>query len=266
MPRRVKNIRRKYAKKRSSWRNRNTSKGPAIARVSRNNNQLDTQRKPLGNHARLLASRMWNIGSCIPTEMRAVHTYCEYITLNTAGTAPNTTIGTMLYYRLNSLYQPYFSSTAQQHQPYHYDQMRSLYNKSVVYACRLEMRIGANTEQQNGVLTFVKNGTDVANPSGEQLYQWEEKPNGWITQAQSGNNSTNPTRTLYFDIAEMFGLTRSQLLAENDYESVGNQNPTSAMLLGFGLGNYAGLAGQVGVLVRLTYYAQWSEPVTNPSS
>ena len=144
--------------------------------------------------------------------------------------------------------------------------MRSLYNRSVVYAARVEVRIGASTEQQAALLTIVKNGTDVANPTGEQLYQWEEKPNAWITQCQSTTNSYVPSRTFYFDIAEMFGISRTALISENDYESTGNNNPASTMLIGFGVGNYSGLVGQLGVLVRITYYAQWSEPVVNPSS
>lgn len=266
MPHRVKNIRRKYAKKRSSWRNRATAKGPGMARLSRRNNQLLTAKKPLGNYASISGSKQWNIGSVIPTEIMAMHTYSEYITLNTQGTAPATEIGTLIYYRLNSLYQPYFTSTAQQHQPYQYDQMRSLYNKSVVYGVRVQIRVQATTEQQNGVVVYVKNGTDVGNPTGEDLYVWEEKPNAWIVPTNAATNSVNPTRNFYFDIGEMFGKTRHEVLTEHDFESVGNSNPQSAMLIGFGLGNYAGLAGQVGLMLRFTYYVQWSEPVTNPNS
>lgn len=254
--------RRKYAKKPSTRR-------AGASRIAPRDNRLVAARDPpQGQVYKQNASRSWNLNSCVPLKMRSIMNLTQNFSISTQGVDGSTLIGTTLYWRLNSLYAPTFSGgVPNTHQPYLYDQMRSLYAVARVYAVKVDITaVDTGNSGASAIVVTTKNGTDVSSPTGEQLFQWDEKPNCTLINVPFQYNTQLQTLSQYYDIAQMFGVTRQAYLTDDEYADVGTSVPNNQMLLGISCGNWNNALGGAMVTLKFTYYVQWSEPFTQPTS
>jgi len=202
----------------------------------------------------------------IPIIMERTHAYtANMMSLGTPGSGLN---GTPYYFRLNDLFAPDFTGTTfGPHQPYGYDSMRSFYQKSTVIKAKVTIRTLTSSDRYAAVIAFVKQQTDVADPSGQTATQWVEKPNSWVINAGSVSMPYN-SWTATFDIAKQLGLTKQKLLNDDDYSSKGNSSPSgnATLLLGLAGSAFDTTASTIDFVVTIEYTAVWQNPVTQQSS
>jgi len=178
-------------------------------------------------------------------------------------------VGTTYYWRLNDVFAPDFTNTVfAPHQPYQYDQIRDFYKKATVTHCKVSIRLLDQSTRTTGLIIFVKTQNDVADPAGQTLNQWNEKPNSWVVQAGTGSMPyQNWVAT--FDIAKQLGLTRNKLLNDDLYSSMGNSSPgtNQTLLIGLAAGSYELTTTQRVVCeISLAYTVVWQDPVIADSS
>jgi len=202
----------------------------------------------------------------IPAMQVSTHAYVpNMLGLGTPGSGLN---GTPYYFRLNDLFAPDFTGTTfGPHQPYGYDAMRTFYQKSTVVKCKVTVRTLNASDRYAAVIAFVKQQTDVADPSGQTAVQWMEKPNSWVINAGSISMPYN-SWTATFDVAKQLGLTKDKLLNDDDYSSKGNSSPSGngTLLIGFAGAALDTTASTIDFAVTLEYTAIWQNPVTQQSS
>lgn len=178
-------------------------------------------------------------------------------------------IGTSYYWRLNDVWAPDYTNTVfGPHQPYGYDQMRSFYKKSTVTHAKVTIRLLEQTTRTTGMVVFVKQVNDAADPAGQSLNQWNEKPNAWVLQAGL-DSQPYQNWVAKFDIAKQLGLTRQKLLSDDFYSAMNNNSPGTAqtLLIGLATGSYELMTTQrVIAIMNIEYTVVWQDPVTYDSS
>lgn len=188
------------------------------------------------------------------------------IVLNNGGSG---LIGTTYYWRLNDVFAPDFTNTVfGPHQPYGYDQIRGFYKKSTVLKCKVSIRLLTQSTRTTGLVVFVKQQGDVADPATQTLNQWNEKPNSWVLQAGT-DSQPYQNWVATFDIAKQLGLTKQKLLNDDLYSAIGNSSPGTAqtLLIGLACGSYELLTTQRVVCeITLNYTVAWQDPVIGDSS
>lgn len=181
--------------------------------------------------------------------------------------------GTTYYFRPTSTYAPDYSGAFAPHQPYGYDEMRALYNQVVVTDFKITVKIiksaatAGDNARANALILFVKNLTDVADPAGETVSQWEEKPSSRVLYAAEGYGSNYQTWTGSYNVAEFIGATKTEILENDDYSSTGNANPARGLLFGISCGNPTlDLGATVLASVTIAMRCRWTSPVIKQSS
>lgn len=213
-------------------------------------------------------------GYVLPLTMFTTHRYCSNnFGLVTGVTGLNSPT---YYFRLNSLYAPDFTNTiAGPHQPYMYDQMRNMYLNSCVYAVRVNIKVisGSLNSGNSALIVFVKDNQDSSDPVGQTVPQWLEKPNAWTIQPRPVDTVAeavvNEPRSLNisFDMAQLFGITRTELFADTAYSNLANSNPNRQWLLGVSAGDYILTAdATISIVVELEFKVRWTGPVVQNSS
>lgn len=152
--------------------------------------------------------------SPFPRTKSMVLTYadCYYGAVSGAGGYANLQIG------LNNLHDPEqsltnlnrISPTTGGHQPYYYDQIRAMYGHYVVTKCRVTC-----TVMHTGyTITMMRDNSDNAGVPTNFSLEYE-RPN-CSTVVCSGNGDSK-TMTKTWDIAKLAGITRKQLIANENY-------------------------------------------------
>lgn len=212
----------------------NNKRGPNRAR-------LYTPGMPQGQVVAQRASRIMALGNVMPKFFWCDHNYNAIVSLSANGTTGLN--GTSYYFRPTSTYAPDYSGAFAPHQPYGYDEMRSFYNQAVVTDFKVTVKIlksattDASNTRANALILFVKNYTDVADPAGETVTQWEEKPSAHVLYAAEGYGSNYQCWTGSYSVAEVIGATKTEILENDDYSSTGNANPARGLLFGLSCGN-----------------------------
>lgn len=226
---------------------------------------------PQGSVVAQKASRIMALGNIMPKYFWTDHNYNAIISLSASNTSGLN--GTTYYFRPTSTYAPDYSGAFAPHQPYGYDEMRSLYNQAVVTDFKVTVKIlkstatSADNPRANALIIFVKNLTDVADPAGETVTQWEEKPCAHVLYAAEGYGSNYQTWTGSYSVAEFIGATKTEILENDDYSSTGNANPARGLLLGLSCGNPTLDTGAtVMASVTIAQRVRWTSPVIKQSS
>lgn len=168
--------------------------------------------------------------SVFPSRLQTTLPYADQFNLQ--GTALSAVFGTERSFRLNSLYDPDFTSTG--HQPYGFDQITPFYAKYLVHSVDVQVTftdpggdglfVGAYVKAYDDTSTLTNASISQAierptvfckalNDSGRQVVVYRKRINCWealgLTKAQYDNNwqqtaastAANPNIVPYFSIA-----------------------------------------------------------------
>jgi len=159
-------------------------------------------------------------------------------------------------WRLNSLFDPDFTGTG--HQPLYFDQFCTSsgpYNNYVVVGVRLALIVAAiNDGGPDVTISYAMGPASYSSTpvrSVSDVTQLAETP-GWTTGMQSAYERSK-TYKFQYDMAKLFGITQEQLLAEDDYMGVYNNNPTNQQFFHFAYTTLGAAAGEVQVTIMIEY-------------
>lgn len=155
--------------------------------------------------------------SIFPPRLRTVLPYSDQF--NLTGATLSAVYGTERAFRLNSMFDPDFTSTG--HQPFGYDQITPFYARYLVD--KVEVDITFSDPQGDGLYVgvFAKNFNDPATLTGASISQAMERPTVFQAPLNNTGSQTVKFRRI-FKIHELMGLTKQQ------YESAWSQ--TSALV------------------------------------
>lgn len=165
---------------------------------------------------------------------------------------------TAIQFRMNSLFDPDYSGIG--HQPYGYDQWAQFYNRYRVYGCAYRITL-SNTSTADQVEVLV-----------------QHRPNSLL----SGNFETGteaPYKTLrilpvegsarpvtikgYHNCSKIYGISKKQYQAEQDFAALINFNPPNVTFLNIYIQNQSVLTNATVIArVELTYFAEFYERKT----
>jgi len=134
---------------------------------------------------------------------------------------PAATVSAQYIYRLNDTYDPDYTGTG--HQPMYRDQLFALYSNCVVWKTEAHTTIAATTTNPlyvNGVISRSSSGTSDISVAAERGEASEIKV---VSLARPVRISATA------DIAERFGVTRSQLLADDLYSQGSGATPSNVI-------------------------------------
>jgi len=129
-------------------------------------------------------------------------------------------------FRLNDCYDPDYTGTG--HQPMGFDQMMAFYSTFRVLSTDVHIMAqsyaaaAANNPQPafNGIVGFFARANDTLAVS--TLTQAMEQPSSRYIQLL---NAVTGTINEHYDVAEYFGITRQQLIADNEFIGTASGSP-----------------------------------------
>lgn len=190
------------------------------------------------------------------------HVYCDTFTLTSS---TGGVFGTEQVFRLNSLFDPDFTGVG--HQPYGRDTLAALYNQYKVLGTLVEVR-WTDTSGDGAVGgLLIQQPADSMTLAGMAIGQAGEKPGAKLSFV-SNTGEQNSYVKQYVSIQKASGLTPVQFKADtNVYSSVITTSPTLTPWLRLAVADTGGASGTIlHCQVRLTFYAQWFDRITQGQS
>lgn len=180
----------------------------------------------------------------LPSAVLMKHKYTDSYSFTTT-TTPNTQ-----FYRLNSTFDPYESGLG--HQPYYSDQMFALYDRCIVYGCKVVLKCSAGTNQ---AIVGFKDQIDTTAVSDATMAC--ERPSVKYCLMNAGGKAGYLSK--YYAINELFGVNKNMILnGEMDFSHSGSANPSRQWYLQiFGQHPDGSSTCTVQYTVELTYYCKW---------
>lgn len=186
--------------------------------------------------------------------MRCTHQYVENLSLSANALAG--LVGTEQAFRLNSLFDPNFTGAG--HQPQGFDQCAAIWGRYKVYAVKWEIQAVPN--QDNLILiSTVSASTDSTGITGGAIDGVIEQPRSSY-RLLSGEGNQAAAWATFMRIQAIEGMTAKEFNANTtDYGAAATGNPASVTFLRLACANTAGgTTGAINVIIRFTYYAEWS--------
>jgi len=164
--------------------------------------------------------------------------------------------GSETAYRLNSLFDPYFSAGG--HQPLGFDQLTPIYGQYTVYKVDVQVRVTSYSGSGDPFLavnvrpstsTYVLSGLKNA---GELL----EQPNNTVLDG-TFKQSWNQT----FWIGQVEGLPNKKIMTENNYSAQSGVSPSSTPYLSLAVGTYQTPASSTNTVwynISFVFHARFS--------
>lgn len=223
---------------------------PTVTNTSKRNRKPKSTRKLNGNtHVGIL--------TFFPPRGKCTLPYVDEFSISTPGIV--STFGTQTSYRLNSLFDPYFSAGG--HQPYGYDQMCTFYNRYMVDRVDIEVTFSDPTVDGLVVGAFAFNYNDTYQLQNSTISQADERPTLWTKNLNdSGSQVAIYKKSIV--LHQLMGLTKQQY--EGGWDSLSALitadpaiTPYFSIAVADARGNTA--SQSVRVKVRLLYYATFWE-------
>lgn len=172
---------------------------------------------------------------------------------------PSTGVGAFNQYRLNSLYDPDMSGTGKQ--PLGFDQYSVLYSRYRVLKAHVEVHCA------NRVDSSFANYVLVVWPSAQSSITSD--PESWAAQPMAqyrlgsivaGGGAIQSVK-FTVDLARLLGVNAIEYKTDADFSSITNANPLRVAYLHVGMYGIGTIAGCI-ITTKITYTAEWSQPVT----
>jgi hypothetical protein len=189
-------------------------------------------------------------GGAVPPRKMVTFPYSFQDTL-TAGAAG--VFGTEAIFRLNSIYDPYYSGVGQY--PNGYTAWSNFYAGYRVHRVKIDltftdpsadgMVVGALVQYSNATTSLGSNTIQTA----DEMQKSDVRPLN-----NTGSQTVRLTRT--FNLWDLDGNSRLQWLANGGYQAVFGQNPTLTPWIRIACAAFATGSPTVVCMVRLTFYAE----------
>lgn len=167
--------------------------------------------------------------SPFPPVLITTFKYTDYVrhTTSTSGVATSV-------FKLNDIYDPVSSGWTVNGQPFFHDQLLSSigpYYKNCVYGVKVKITMTNNSSSSGGsvLLTWAASANYYTPATSVAMAQYAGEPNTayYPSLGVNGNSSCKRTFKKYFDMAEMFGLSREQLFADDKLSGYYNASPVN---------------------------------------
>lgn len=155
--------------------------------------------------------------------------FCKFNYSNTEIlTATNGNTATVTQYRLNSLYDPYYTGAGTQ--PYQFDQLNTIYGIYKVHGAKVKVTFFDPSTDGFMVGYRIRASTNTTTTNAKNVRLLGTMSN---TAMKTLNNSGEQQRTFsgYVPIHKIFGITKGQYSNELAYSSAVGDNPSADALL-----------------------------------
>lgn len=201
------------------------------------------------NYYNRKGTRLSKITTGLPNNLLTKLTYVDSIKLDNTG-SPG--IAATQQFRLNSLYDPDYTNTG--HQPYLYDQLAALYAHYCVYGVKVEFSVGTETTT-SPVLIAVQPTTAISTPSDAEL--GAERPNSNLLVVDAGGAAQKFSK--YYKIADVFGVTKRNILTDDLFQSAITTSPTRIAYLNISaVSQDKAVVCTANFTFKLTFYARFN--------
>lgn len=172
-------------------------------------------------------------------------------------TEPSAQTGAIYQVRLNSVYDPDYTSTGYSAQGY--ASYIGLYGLFRVLRVRLMVRFYSGSTG-NMTIGFVPgmNSTVTANYT---LLHAQSYAQSAILQGNTGGGHSVRQFDVTYDLAKIAGISRSQYLMENDYGHAVGANPVKSIFCTFFINGHSATVQSAGFECRLVYEVEMSQPL-----
>ena len=208
---------------------------------------------------RLLGGRITSKGFLPPT-LFCQHRFSQQVTISNDNITGRT--GTELAWRLNSLFDPYFTGAGAQ--PRGFDQMAAIYSKYLVYKVHVQMRKmmhSAGSSTGNYIAINFRDGSNPYILSGSKTADeiQEVAANTVMGISDQGERTVD----YEFYIADILGIPRSNIFNDESFSAITTQNPARTAYTSIACGNYNDVTGQsVIMMLSFVFYTRWMNPTT----
>jgi len=192
--------------------------------------------------------------SPFPQHKYVVMPYSDIVTLTTAVGTGYPGVHT---FNPNSCYDP--NTTGTGHQPLYYDQLGLVYRTYRVLGFSYKVTFfnhDTNSNYQVGVMMTADTAYD---PSSLSMIYTDEK-RGAIVKNYSYQTGKLEMKG-YMPINKLFGITKSQLLAERDYSAFFSTNPTMITRFHVMASDVSATSGAIKAKVEFKYYCRVEDPL-----
>lgn len=183
--------------------------------------------------------------------------YVENFAISANGTTGLSTLG--LTFRANSTFDPQYELGG--HQPLQYDILALHYERVWVWGCAVELTFSNPTHDGMYVGYRCRGLTNAQTTADKSLSHIQEIRD---TAIRPLNNSGSQKTTFKFYVSnpKLFGITKTQY-NNLDYSHTVNANPSALNLIEpFALHTVASETGVVRANIKLTYYCQFTNPIS----
>jgi len=167
-------------------------------------------------------------------------------------------------FRGNSLFDPDYTTTG--HQPFGFDQWKSIYGNYRVFASSIKCTFNAQTSTSGVTETFRAAVVPrlVTTSLASDIPAWTEAP--WV-QTATGNLFRPTVLNQYMSTAKISSVSPSAVASEDNYQAASSANPTDQWYwhIYVQTGD-SSTTSNILVDVELVYYAQLEAPNVGASS
>ncbi len=186
---------------------------------------------------------------------RAYFGYGYYSTI----TEPSASTGAIYQFRLNSIYDPDFSSTGSTAQGY--SAYTGLYALFRVLRTRVCVTFYSGTTG-NMTVGFVPGLNSTVTSNFAYLHA-QPFAKSCVLQGNTGGAHSVKKWDVTFDLAKIAGVTKQQYMNENEYAHNAGSNPARGLYLTLFLNGHAATVQSVGFEIRIVYDTEMSQPLAS---
>lgn len=228
-------------------------------------------RKPTGSRRNTVKSKGHVVGSTTATVQRgylpfgrtfyAKLPYVENYAIAVVGTTGLSTVN--LTYRANDVFDPRFDLGG--HQPLQYDALAAAYERVWVHGCKVTLTFSNPEHDGMWVGYRVRAGTNIVATNGQTLDYIQEMRESAISPLNN-TGSQKKVYTFYVPNAKVFGITKAQY-ANLDYSHTTATSPIPQVFIEpYAVHTIFDQTSSVRVNIKMTYYCQFTNPVTQEQS
>jgi hypothetical protein len=187
---------------------------------------------------------------------RLQRAYCGYAVYGTIS-EPSATTGAIHQFRLNSIYDPDYTSTGSVAQGYgSYSYLYGLYRVLRTRAI-VRMWSGTSANMTVGLLPGM-NSTVTANYAYLHAQPFAVSA---CLQGNAGGEHSLKEWNIVYDLAKIAGVTKAQHMNDLDFAHTAGSNPVKTLYLTLFLNGHSGSPQSVGFEIRLVYEVEMSQPM-----
>lgn len=177
------------------------------------------------------------------------------------------TIGGVISYSLNDLYNPRISGGG--HQPYSFDQITAVYRSFRVFQVSVEIEFVNPTSPTIAAFIQTQTSGDTYSMYGQTYLTTAEKPGMWHKLAIPTSGNTNYCRFhAVYNIWDIEGMSYREWIGDDKYTGLNNASPAFLPKITVGIADLSAPVGTQTVYasINLVYHARFYDRITAAQS